>query len=114
MTNGWGVENLAPAVDTKLTENAERSEREEQVLGDLYKAMRKVMTERRQNSESTPQTPKEIISVNERLHRVNSNMKGEVQRGFGPFSQNTQGRRSKRLLRLRKSSRLNLIYGALE
>ena len=36
-----GVENLAQSIEAKLTENEERDEKQEQVLGTLYKRMRK-------------------------------------------------------------------------
>ena len=78
-----GGRNLAKAVCSKLTENSKRNEKREQVLVDLYQAMRKVMTEIGEIREATRQTPQEIVLFNQKLQGVNGNMKWEVRKSVG-------------------------------
>ena len=62
-----GVSNSAQAVGNKLTESADRSEKHEQVLVDLYQTMQKVTTELGKNREATLQTKQEIVLFNQKL-----------------------------------------------
>ena len=63
-----GSSKLGTGRVIKLTENAERSERREQVLGNLYKTTHQVMVELGENREATIQTQKEIVLRNQKLH----------------------------------------------
>ena len=79
--------NSAQAVGSKLTENAERSEKHEQVLVDIDQAMRKVTTELGESREAALQTQQEIVLFNQKLQGVNENMKWQVQRSVGSVVQ---------------------------
>ena len=82
--NSRGVEKLAQAVGNKLTENAEISEKREQVLVDLYQAVRKVTTELRQSRGETLQARKEIVLFNQELQGCKYEHGREVRRSVGP------------------------------
>ena len=78
---------MARTVGIKLTENEERNERYEQVLGGLYKTIRQVATELGRNREETPHAQKEIVLPNQKLQGANGNAKGEVQKNIDTLIQ---------------------------
>ena len=66
-------------MSSKLTENTERSEKQENVIGGLFSVMRKVATELDHNRGTALQTNSEIAPPNQKLEVVNGNIIGEVQ-----------------------------------
>ena len=79
----YGVNHLANAVDSKLLESSERSDREERVISELYTAMRKVMVELENNKVYNIQTKGHFASVSQKLEGAHQKIEGEVQRSIG-------------------------------
>ena len=78
-----GVNYLATAVDSILAERSGRSDMQPNGISELFTAMQKVMVELENNKVTAIQTKNEVESHNQKLERVNGNIKAEVGRSIG-------------------------------
>ena len=73
-----GVGNMAKTVEYKLTENEEGDNKQAQVLTSMYTGVRKIIHELGQNREETKQTNKGIVAMEQKLMRLEENIRNEV------------------------------------
>ena len=78
-----GVNYLAKSADIKLIESSERSDMAENVFRDRVLSMQKVALELENRKATAIQTKNEIAPPDQKIGRVNGNIKGEVQRCIG-------------------------------
>lgn len=63
-----------------LTENAERNEMREHVLGALRNTTHRIMNELGRNRGESMQSEKELVPLGQTLHGLNGNAKGAVRK----------------------------------
>ena len=69
---------MAKTVEYKLTENEEGDNKQAQVLTSMYTGVRKIIHELGQNREETKQTNKGIVAMEQKLMRLEENIRNEV------------------------------------
>ena len=88
---GWGVGNSAQTLGIELTENAERNERQEQVLEGLYKTTQHVKAELGKIGKQLSKPKKKQHRPTKNYIGANGNMKGEVQKNMNsPIQRQTE------------------------